>query len=70
MTLRGKFGEGYYESETVGVPVGEHICQLAIGGDVISTEPFEVNADSDVIFVIPQEGNAFPLGHFPSTGAK
>lgn len=55
VTLRGKFGEGYYESETVGVPVGEHICQLAIGGDVISTEPFEVNADSDVIFVIPQE---------------
>lgn len=27
-----------------------------MGGDVISTEEFEVNEDSDVIFIILQEG--------------
>ena len=56
MTLHRKIEEGLYESDTVGVPVGQHMCQLAIGGDVVPTEPFEVNEESDVIFVILQEG--------------
>lgn len=67
MTLQRKFGEGLYESETIGVPVGEHTCQLALGGDVVSTEPFTVNEDSDVIFVILKEGKILPLSCFPYT---
>ena len=54
--LHWKEDEGLYESGTVGVPVGPHTCQLAIGGDVVPTEEFEVNKDSDVIFIILQEG--------------
>ena len=54
--LHWKEDEGLYESGTVGVPVGPHTCQLAIGGDVIPTEEFEVNEESDVIFIILQEG--------------
>lgn len=30
-----------------------------MGGDVISTETFEVNEESDVIFVIIEEGTDF-----------
>ena len=56
MTLYWKEDEGLYESDTVGVPVGEHICQLAVGGDVVPTETFEVNEESDVIFIIIGEG--------------
>ena len=56
MKLYWKEDEGLYESDSVGVPVGTHICQLAVGGDVIPTEEFEVNEDSDVIFIILQEG--------------
>lgn len=56
MLLHWKEDEGLYESDTISVPVGEHICQLAVGGDVVPTEPFEVNEDSDVIFVIVGEG--------------
>ena len=56
MLLHWKEDEGLYESDTTGVPVGEHICQLAVGGDVVPTEPFEVNEDSDVIFIIIGEG--------------
>lgn len=55
--LHWKEDEGLYESDTVGVPVGPHICQLAIGGDVVPTEEFEINEESDVIFIILQEGN-------------
>lgn len=55
--LHWKEDEGLYESGTVGVPVGPHTCQLAIGGDVIPTEEFEVNEESDVIFIILQEAN-------------
>ncbi|XP_078375566.1 uncharacterized protein LOC144658931 isoform X2 [Oculina patagonica] len=55
--LHWKEDEGLYESDAVGVPVGPHICQLAVGGDVVPTEEFEVNEDSDVIFIILQEAN-------------
>lgn len=51
-----------YESDTTGVPVGQHICQLAVGGDVIPTEAFEVNEESDVIFVIIEEGTILDVG--------
>ena len=57
MKLHWKEDEGLYESDTVGVPIGPHICQLAIGGDVVPTEEFEINEESDVIFIILQEGN-------------
>ena len=56
MTLHWKEAEGLYESDNVGVPFGEHVCQLAVGGDVVPTEPFEINEESDVIFIIIGEG--------------
>ena len=59
MTLHWREDEGLYESDTIGVPVGEHNCQLAVGGDVVPTEMFEVNEDSDVIFIIIEEGTIF-----------
>ena len=58
ISLYWKLDEGLYESGPVGVPLGEHLCQLAVGrdGDVVTTEPFVVNEDSDVIFIILKEG--------------
>ena len=58
ISLYWKLDEGLYESGPVGVPLGEHVCQLAVGhdGDVVTTEPFVVNEDSDVIFIILKEG--------------
>lgn len=58
ISLYWKLGEGLYESDPVGVPLGEHLCQLAVGhdGDVVTTEPFVVNEDSDIIFIILKEG--------------
>lgn len=61
VTLHRKESEGLYESDTVGVPVGEHVCQLAVGGDVVPTEPFEINEESDVIFIIIGEGTERPI---------
>lgn len=59
ISLYWKLDEGLYESGPVGVPLGEHVCQLAVGhdGDVVTTEPFVVNEDSDVIFIILKEAN-------------
>ncbi|XP_031569432.1 uncharacterized protein LOC116303943 [Actinia tenebrosa] len=52
--------EGLYESAMTEVPVGMHSCQLAVGGDVMPIDAFDVAEHSDTIYIIPTEEEEIP----------
>ena len=59
MTLRWSEVEGLFESEEADVPFGQHVCQLAVSGDVLPTEDFVVGEETETIHIILTQGEEF-----------
>ena len=55
IALHWSDSESLYESALTKVPVGKYKCQLAVGGDIIPIDEFDITENSDTVYVIPAE---------------
>lgn len=41
------------------VPMGKHSCQLAVGGEVVPVQDFNIEEDTDVMYIIPLDAGNY-----------